>query len=378
MSKPSLLVVGMLDSTHLQKWISSVAHKSHFKHIWVFPSTSPKKISHAQGSKLINVIPFSNSRFIRGIFFVLDRFYGNSWRGSLLAVALRILRPNILHLHEIQHAGYIFTLSKPERLNKRSKVICSTWGSDLMYYGMLDNHKNRIEKTLSFVDLLLVERNEEIEIARKFGFSKDILSEKYATIGTLVKEESLIAPSKRTLILIKGYQDNHGRALNALRALELVQSNLRNYEIVVFSAAESVANEIELLRLKYNWKISSLPRVSREEMQAIYQRARICLGIGISDGLSNSMIESMEFGAFPIQSANSCAPHFLVDGVSGFIVDPWDLIDIAMKIDISLKDDALVDGAKILNRVALINLFNLELELNDLINIYEKILESSK
>jgi hypothetical protein len=46
---------------------------------------------------------------------------------------------------------------------------------------------------------------------------------------------------------------------------------------------------------------------------------------------------------------NSAVKVFTDEGISGFAVEPWDLIEIARDIDAALNDDALVDNASILN-----------------------------
>jgi hypothetical protein len=50
------------------------------------------------------------------------------------------------------------------------------------------------------------------------------------------------APSKRKTIALKGYHGWVGRALVALDAIELLHHELRDYEIVVYSANRRVTN----------------------------------------------------------------------------------------------------------------------------------------
>jgi glycosyltransferase involved in cell wall biosynthesis len=66
----------------------------------------------------------------------------------------------------------------------------------------------------------------------------------------------------------------------------------------------------------------------------------------------------MSTGCFPIQSQNSAAGMFLKPGVSGFIVDPWEIDDIARKILIALEDDEMVDKAAVINMETLHQKYN--------------------
>lgn len=370
MRKPSLLVIGMLDSTHLQKWVESVNATDNFNKIWLFPSTSTSKFEILSGRKVKFLIPFSGSRVTRVISRACDLVFGLNWRRIPLHIAVKILSPEIIHIHEIQHAGYIFSGLSSWGVPTKSKIFCSTWGSDLIVYGKLSSEKEKISRVLSRVNVLLTERGEEEQIARQLGFLGKCYSRVYATIGVSLTKYPAILPSERKCIFIKGYQDNHGRALNALRSLELAKTDLKNFEIYIFSASQSVRIQAELLAIQHDWKITCLPRIPQTEMMNYYSNSRLTLSLGISDGISNSMIESMQAGAFPIQSENSCASSFLEDGVSGFIVDPWDLQTIAHRIDTVLNDDTLVDSAVLINRKKLSMEFDFDKGLRKLLALY--------
>ena len=77
--------------------------------------------------------------------------------------------------------------------------------------------------------------------------------------------------------------------------------------------------------------------------------ARIHVGLSISDGISQSLIESMVMGAFPIQSCTACANEWIENGKSGFLVPPEDPYRVAEALRCALTDDHLVDQAAILN-----------------------------
>jgi len=153
--------------------------------------------------------------------------------------------------------------------------------------------------------------------------------------------------------LIKGYQDNPGRALNVLHALEELQDELNAFEIIVYSASDPVRLQVDLLRNKYAMNIKVLERISYQEMQNIFSQARISIGLAVSDGLPGVLVEAMAAGTFPIQSANSAAKDLIEHGVGGFIVDPWDLAAVADSIRIALSDDQLVDAARLINKDSL-------------------------
>ena len=77
--------------------------------------------------------------------------------------------------------------------------------------------------------------------------------------------------------------------------------------------------------------------------------ARIHIGLSISDAISQSLLESMVMGAFPIQSCTACANEWIEDGKSGLIVPPEDPHIVAQAIRRAVQDDALVDQAAQIN-----------------------------
>jgi glycosyltransferase involved in cell wall biosynthesis len=153
--------------------------------------------------------------------------------------------------------------------------------------------------------------------------------------------------------VLKGYQDWHGRALFGLRAIALCADILKDYQIAIYSANPDVIIAAELLTKSSGIPIEVIPHCSHDDILRLHGRARIYLGLAISDGISISSIEAMAMGAFPIQSSTSCCNEWIVDGETGIIVPPEDPEVIAVAIRKAVSDDRLVNRAAEMNaRVA--------------------------
>ncbi len=374
--KPKMLVVGMIDSPHLVNWLEAVSTLNLFSRIYVFPTTSPKiggLIRNVKGKSTVTVLGvFKNFLPTSHIYSFFDKTFGRTWRSKLLQYAVKIFRPQVIHVHELQHGGYL--LSDEILGDQKIVLACSTWGSDLIFYGKLPSHTQELERLLSRTDFLLTEREEDLNIAQELGFQGKSISPAYVTVGSDVYEKHKTLPSQRSKIIIKGYQDNHGRALNALQALTLIPEVLSGFTVVVISSSESVRVYAEFLCSTLNINIVCAPKMSYSGIMNLFAESRVYVGLGISDGISNTMIESMQNGCFPIQSVNSCAPEFINHGISGFVVDPWDIHKIATLIDISLRDDHLVDTAVELNRATLREKYSREKGVDILDSLYKGIL----
>ena len=87
-------------------------------------------------------------------------------------------------------------------------------------------------------DFYSAECNRDLELATKYGFKGQFM-EVFPNAGGLpvkLLRENLIQTSERNLILIKGYESFVGRASVALSAVQMIAEQIREFEIVVYSA----------------------------------------------------------------------------------------------------------------------------------------------
>jgi glycosyltransferase involved in cell wall biosynthesis len=179
-----------------------------------------------------------------------------------------------------------------------------------------------------------------------------------------------IMPSSRKIILIKGHQSETGRALNVLQAVAQLDNQLRDFEILVYSAPNSVRIQVNTLRNKNKINIKVLPKVSHNEMLNLFYQARVSISVAVSDGLPGVLVEAMQAGAFPIQSSNSAGKDFIVHGENGFLVEPWDIESIKACIATAISNNTLVDHASKLNKQILQEKYSLKDGIQKLRELY--------
>lgn len=373
------LVIGPFSSPHFQVFISAISDFG--LRIKFIPSDSPsrKDIDHVRNSvgsrfisaplihKIISKVPYS--------YRILDKVYGMKWRSVIIGLYIKTFNPQIIHINELQRAGYSLAHVKNIKKNKKSRlIIASSWGSDLVLFSQIDTHKIDLQNILAITDLLTAEREVELDYARDLGFSGNFISPIYNTIGLSHTYKNPSLCSTRRIILIKGYQNFAGRALNSLNAIERCSDILEGYKILVYSSSADTKIEVELLRKRSGLDVWTLENASKQDFLNYFALARLYIGLSISDGLSTSMVEAMSAGALPIQSKNSAAFDFLENGVNGFIVDPWDLENLESCIRRVISDDQLVNQAQILNRDVINNQYNYQDNLLKLRAIYESVL----
>ena len=379
LNKDKIVFVAMYDSPHFQKWLTVFIQEFPDRKIFIFPSDRPRfkknrlKIQNKntqQSTKIFKLVPFRKLNF--ALYYLLDNLVGIRWRSYFLDRYLAKYKPGIIHFHEVQHGAYIFNyIINHNKIFINSKKIISTWGSDLTLYSWKDEHINQIKLCLSWADILTAEREEELVDARRLGFEGDFRAPVYITIGqnlTEVKEQ--IQPSLRKLIFVKGHQSDTGRALNVLQAISEICGQLKDFEILFYSAPKSVQVKVSELRNKCKINIGILPKISHDEMLLLFYQARVSISVAVSDGLPAVLVEAMQAGAFPIQSANSVGKDFIVHGENGFLVEPWDIQSIKACIVAAISNNTLVDHAGKLNKQILQEKYSLKDGIQKLRELY--------
>ena len=380
----------MADSPHLHSWIQGMIEVGIFKEIIVFPSDFPRLKNKTgfkpsqRGNLRVKVIKFLPNRVLNFyLMHLLEIIFGSKWRTQIIWLLIKRKRPSVVHYHEMQHGGYLLNdlSSKIQGLTGNPPVVGgSTWGSDLTFFGYVESHTARINRLLNLTSVVTAERADEIEILKKFNFQGNLFAPVYISVGSRSKFQ--ISDSdlgSREIILIRGYQHDQGRALNALKALEGIEE-VKSFKIRVFSATKSPSVVLQSNRMKVllGLDIEVLPRISHDEFLEIFKKSRIYIGLSESDGLSTSMVEAMTYGCFPIQSINSAAPLFIEDGVSGFVVDPWDIQKIRESIRISLTNNKLLEKAQITNQEVIRKKYNWKTGLCRIEELYELCLSINK
>lgn len=352
---PRILIVAMADSIHTKRWMDQLpwpASKSSFG--------VPSRVSR-YASRLVLFpsyeLPTNRmGRYIRSF----RKLINPNYRIIELSSLIRRFQPHIIHSMETQGAGYLVEEVRRLIIKKKRefpKWWHSNWGSDIYLFGRLKEHQDRIREVMEHCDYYSCEGQRDVELAQKFGFRGGVLPV-YPSGGGLKSEllgqlrKDTVSTSRRKVIMLKGYQGWAGRALVGIRALERCADVLKDYTVVIYCNTQGLDIKIaaELLSKSTGIEVKRLPaNTPNEEILAWHGKARISIGLSISDAISTSLLEAMAMGSFPIQSNTSCGDEWIIDGETGLLVSPEDPEIIEQAIRKALMDDPLVDSAAIRN-----------------------------
>jgi len=372
-----ILFVGMIESIHLVRWVGQLKNVEWER--FVFPVYGPKPHPNLRDVTLINRGDFMGSFYNRNLkydhgtlpFFMLNAvnkiikkqispLEPAEWPYKLLVSALahtiRRIKPDIVHSLEFQGAGYLTLAAKQSFNAKFPTWIATNWGSDIYLFGRLADHRERVRAVLENCDYYSCECERDVYLARQHGLRGKTLSVFPNTGGFDLEECNRLradgSVSDRKLIILKGYQGWAGRSLFGLRALARCAEIIKEKGLSVaiyFAGGQDVKIAAELFSQETGIPVEIIGASSHKDMLNLYGRARIYIGLSISDAISTSLLEAMVMGAFPIQSDTSCATEWIADGQSGLIVPPEDVDIIEVAIRRALLDNALVDNAALLN-----------------------------
>lgn len=361
-----ILFVAMSNSIHTARWINLLRGQNLDLHLFpsldvgtVHPELVGVTVHHsffgpagrAKGTVRTRGVYLP---LLSGLFKYLLRRLMPQYRLHQLCWLIRRLKPDIVHSMEIQSAGYL-TLEAKHALGDRFPTwIVTNWGSDIYLFGRLPAHRERIKQVLAQCDFYSCECQRDVDLAQGLQLKGEVLPVLPNSGGVDIEVSAAMReveiPSSRKLIMLKGYQGWAGRALVGLRALERCADILKGYTVVIYSANDDVRLAAQLFEANTGVSTCVLPDgTPHRDVLAHHARARVSIGLSISDAISTSFLEAMVMGSLPIQSKTGCADEWAEDGKSALFVPPEDPEAIEAVLRRALSDDALVDAAAAIN-----------------------------
>lgn len=276
-----------------------------------------------------------------------------------LARLIDRLRPDVVHSLTIHHAGRLTWQARKFCRRPFPAWIVSNWGSDIFLFGRLPEYAEGVRAAVADCDYYWCECLRDLRLAESLGLRGTALPIVPVCGGFDLDEaaevRSEIPPSRRRVVVLKGYQDWAGRALVGLYALRLCADLLREggYRVTIYTGGrdpEAVRVAAELFSQDTGVPVDLLPpRTPHREMLRRHGRARISIGLNISDSIAISMLEAMLMGSFPIQSNTGAGEDWIEPGRTGMLLAPEDPHPVADAIRRALTDDELVDAAAEIN-----------------------------
>lgn len=358
MNQIKVLIIGMVDSIHLARWLSQFSEVP--VTFVVFPSNKFKKI-HSRLNMLTKsssmasyeIVKFSKLNFLTGYLdFLVSQIFSNLFislkRKNRLKKLIEGNDFDYIHALEIQSAGYLVD-SLPLSTIRNSKFILTNWGSDIYFYQKFPQHLIKIKSLLAKANFYSAECHRDYDLAKRYGFAGQNLPCIPNAGGFDLSgiSNSLDPTSIRNQIIIKGYGNFVGRADIPVGLIEKLSSKFTNLEFLIYSATDNIVNLVNKLPKQVRLKIRIIKmnqKVSQEEIMTEFSKSRVYVGSSESDGASTSFLQALVTGAYPIQTNSSCANEWVSLGAKATIVS-LDPSELYKAINAAINDDELVNSA---------------------------------
>ena len=316
--RKKILLVGMADSIHFARWVESIDLDLYEVRVM---GSSPHRSIHPIILKILSRFGERHitmswlSRYFSLFVWILDRtiFPMDSIRSWLLRFEIKKFNPDLVHAMETQNAGYLLPKAIAGlRSYPIPYILLTLYGSDLFWYSQKKRHVELLRKTLSKTDFLSAECLRGHAIARELGFLGEFLPLSPANPPIPIPE-LIKPPASRRLILVKGYKNKWGRGDVLIRGLSRCTEILKNYEIVIISAEGNTPRLARTLlaRKGLSVRVFRKKELDHETVLRELSESILYVGLSASDGLPSTLVEAVSLGAFPIQSASSCASDWL-------------------------------------------------------------------
>ncbi len=271
------------------------------------------------------------------------------------------IKPDIVHCFEMQLTGLpILSVMQDNKV----PFIYSSWGSDLFYFEEKGLSKQDVKTFFNRTNYLITDCKRDYIIAKNNGYVNEYLGVFPGNGGITIDNSKIESHSKRTIILIKGYEDGVGKASVILKALELVsKALLKDKEIIIYSADTILESQIKnskilsSLSIKMHSRYEFIPNAKLLELMG---NSCVHIANSLSDGMPNALLEAMSMGAFPIQSnPGKVTEEVITHNKNGLLItNPLDEKEIASCITTAINNKELRVKAQDFNINFIENYYN--------------------
>ena len=345
-----------INSIHFERWTNQLQESGHEVH-WF----NVRDGGYSEKLSWVNQIVGWKFKFINNkarvfikkrwpwLYNKLSFLIENSTEKAFEKVLLEI-QPDVVHSFVL----YISCVPILPVMQKYQNIkwMYSSWGSDLFYFQNQPKYLNDIKQVLPRVNYMFADCKRDIDLAKAYGFDGQVLGVYPGGGGYPIDDyKAHISPlNQRKLILVKGYQGRSGRAITVLKALESLSVKLNTHPVIVFGADNEVEDFIMKRNLNSKLDLTVYPKsafLPQMELIKLMGQALIYIGNSNSDGMPNTLLESIIMGAFPIQSNPGGATAEIIEhGKNGFLIEDCNnSSEIETLIDNALNNMELIQSA---------------------------------
>jgi len=286
-----------------------------------------------------------------------------SFSAKQLEKWMESLKPDLVHAMRIPFEGMLATSAKPT-----CPLLISVWGNDFSLHAPATPWmKFLTRRTLRRASALQVDCYRDQRLALEWGFPSDrpVL---VIPGGGGVRDEFFYpkeagkespkdedTPWKQALpgnapvvVNPRGFRA-YVRNDTFFKAIPRILTHRPETVFLCPAMAGEPEAEAWLDRLAIRASVHLLPKLTPEEMGALFRRALVTVSVTQHDGTPNSLLEAMACGCFPVVGDLESIREWIEDDVNGILVRPDDADGLATAVLKALADQTLRQRAELQN-----------------------------
>ncbi|WP_299768816.1 glycosyltransferase [uncultured Dokdonia sp.] len=338
-----------MNSIHFRRWVAQLEHSEHEVYWfdindqgyieslpWVHQVTAWKK----------RVLKKRGRYFIKSKLPYLYKQLSNVFDIPLetaFTEAVNEIQPDVIH------SFALFIGCKPimnfMEKNKQIPWLYSSWGSDIYFRENKAGETSFISNVCSRLDYAITDCERDKHILIKEGFKGEHLGV-FPGGGGYPKRISSTKTRKKNSFIVKGYQNEHGRALPVIKALLELKKEGKEVSVFVFGVSDDFYKLLEKENLVTIENVEIRKNIDHALLLEAMESHEFYIGNSISDGTPNTLIEAIISGCIPIQSnPGNATAEIIKDGVSGYLIEhPEDIGHIRQVMKNAIEHNISEEG----------------------------------
>ena len=354
--RPRILFIGWSESSHTHSWIDLLSNEAFNVRLFCLPSQEPPAdwpvksyvtapSTEKKNSAIRNYIFPPPKRSLSNLVYFYKQAEEKGYTGNFNGIATLLpkviskiehvanpkhptslelalahvidkWRPHVVHTMGIDPASYFFKRTRDTVLKDNYSmrwVVQARGGPDLAIKKFDPSHGPLIQDVIKECDHFIADNMQNYAIAQNMGLSTKALNPGVGVVsgmgGLDIDALALLdtgKPSERDRIIVwpKAYEINSAKAMPVFEAIIKYWKQLQPCRIeMLWHVQPEVQMWYEkLFPAEIKKKCPTFGRLSRQETLERIGKARVLLAPSLSDGIPNTMMESMALGTVPIVS----------------------------------------------------------------------------
>lgn len=266
---------------------------------------------------------------------VLFRFFnGLFWLYEVRKLVKKI-KPDLLDVHFLRLAGYLGLASGFH------PFISNTWGSDILVYPKLSPfHKLIAKAILKKADLIICTSKIQYDVLLEYAPASKIGILPFGVDCEIFKPQAKKGKNHKTIGVVKALAPTYGIEYLIL-ATPYIIKEFENLEVLIIGGGNKKPYQRIVRELRLDNSIKFLGEISHKDVPEYLAQMDVFVMPSVYESFGVAALEAQAMEVPVVASKVGGIPEAVIDGSTGFLVEPKNPSAIAGAVIKLLSDDSL-------------------------------------